>query len=74
MKLNASGNSGGHSVYFSLQKPCVSKTAGVRVKDTSISLCYPVTCGLPSCQAECQALGFLFQTLISSNRSSICHY
>ena len=43
------------------QKPCVSKTAGLRVKDTSRSLCYPVLCGhcLPSCQAERQAPGLL---------------
>ena len=27
------------------QKPCASKTAVVRVKDTSRSLCYPVLCG-----------------------------
>ena len=41
------------------QKPCASKTAGLRVKDTSRSLCYPVLCGhcLPSCQAERQAPG-----------------
>ncbi len=39
------------------QKHCVSKTSGLRVKDTSRSLCYPVLCGhcLPSCQAERQA-------------------
>ncbi len=44
------------------QKPCVSITAGgIRVKDTSISLCYPVFCGhcVPSCQAESQAPGLL---------------
>ncbi len=43
------------------QKPCASKTAGLRVKDTSRSLCYPVLCGhcLPSRQAECQAPGLL---------------
>ncbi len=27
------------------QKPCASKRAGLRVKDTSRSLCYPVLCG-----------------------------
>ncbi len=32
MKLNASRNSGGDPVYF--RKPCASKTAGLRVKDT----------------------------------------
>ena len=43
------------------QKPCVSKTVGFRVKDTSRSLCYLVLCGhcLPSCQAERQAPGIL---------------
>ncbi len=42
-------------------KPCASKTAGRRVKDTSTSLCYPVLCGhcLPSCQAERQDPGLL---------------
>ncbi len=48
-------------VISDFQKPCVSKTASLRVKDTSRSLCYPVLCGhcLPSCQAECQAPGLL---------------
>ncbi len=43
------------------QKPCVLKTAGLRVKDTSRFLCYPVLCGhcLPSCQAGHQAHGLL---------------
>ena len=43
------------------QKPCVSKTAGLGVKDTSRSPCYPDLCGhcLPSCQAERQAPGVL---------------
>ena len=43
------------------KKPCASKTAGLRVKDTSRSLCCPVLCGhcLPSCQAERQAPGLL---------------
>ncbi len=45
------------------QKPCASKTAGLRVKDTSRSLCYPLLCGhcLPSCQAEHQAPGLLVE-------------
>ncbi len=37
------------------QKNCALKTAGLRVKDTSRSLCYPVLCGhclSPFCQAE----------------------
>ncbi len=53
------------------QKPCASKTAGLRVKDTSRSLCYLVLCGhcLPSCQAERQAPGFLFASNIGN---SIC--
>ena len=43
------------------QKLCATKTAGLRVKDTSRPLCYPVLCGhcLPSCQAEHQASGLL---------------
>ncbi len=43
------------------RKPCDSKTAGRRVKDTSRSLCYLVVCGhcLPSCQAEHQAHGLV---------------
>ncbi len=43
------------------QKHCASKTAGLRVKHTSRSLCYPVLCGhyFPSCQAEHQAPGLL---------------
>ncbi len=43
------------------QKPCASETAGLRVKDTSRSLCYPLLCGhrLPFCQAERQAPGLL---------------
>ncbi len=43
------------------QNPCVLKTAGFRVNDTSRSLCYPVLYGhcLPSCQAEGQAPGVL---------------
>ena len=45
--------------YF--QRPCAPKMAGLRVKDTSRSLCYPVLCGhcLLSCQAEGQAPGLL---------------
>ncbi len=41
--------------------PCASKTAGLRMEDTSRSLCYPVLCGhcLPFCQAERQASGLL---------------
>ncbi len=43
------------------QKTCASKTAGLRVKDKSRSLCYSVLCGhcLPSCPAERQAPGLL---------------
>ena len=43
------------------QKPCASKMAGLRVKDTSRSLCYPILCAhcLPSCQAVRQAPGLL---------------
>ncbi len=46
---------------FDFQKPCALKRAGLRVKDTSRTLCYPVLCGhcLPSCQAERQAPGLL---------------
>ncbi len=46
------------------QKPCASKTAGLRVKDTSRSLCYPALCGhcFPSCQGERQAPGLLVIT------------
>ena len=46
---------------FDFQKPCASKRAGPRVKDTSRCLCYSVLCGhcLPSCQAEHQAPGVL---------------
>ncbi len=69
MKLNASGNSGGHSVYFRFQKPCASKTEGLIVQDASRSLCYPLLCGhcLPSCQAERQAPGLHVETLLFAN-------
>ncbi len=52
------------------QKPWASKTAGLRVKDTSRSLCYPVLYGhcLPSCQAEHQAPGLLAVTSRISRR------
>ncbi len=51
------------------QKPCASKTAGLRVKDTSRSLCYPVLWGhcFPSCQVEHQALGLLVDVLTESD-------
>ncbi len=60
MKLNDSDNSGVILCISDFQKSCVSKTAGLRVKDISRSLCYSVLCGhcLPSCQAK--PLGFLF--------------
>ncbi len=63
--LNASGNSGGHSVYFQFSKAW--ETAGLRVKDISRSLCYPVLCGhcLPSCQAEREAPGLLVGSFIA---------
>ena len=72
MKLNASGNSGVIRCISDLQKPCVSKRAGLRlrVKDTSRSLCYPVLCGhcLPSCQAERQAPGRLVELQAQGER------
>ncbi len=54
------------------QKPCVSKTAGLSVKDTSRSLCYPVLCGhcLPSCQAERQAPGLIASSAWLRQQSS----
>ncbi len=69
MKLNASGNSGGHSNNFRLQKPCASKAASLRVKDTSRSLCYPILCGhcLPFCQAKHQAPGLLVKYKVLSS-------
>ncbi len=49
------------------QKPCAPKTAGLKVKDTSRSLCYPILCGhcLPSCQAQRQTPGILVIAVIN---------
>ncbi len=70
LTLNASGNSGGHSVYFWFSKTlCLENGRSWKihlVKDTSRSLCYPVLCGhcLPSCQAERQAPGLLVVSVL----------
>ncbi len=40
--FSGEGHSGVIRCISDFQKPCVSKTAGFRVKDTSRSLCYPV--------------------------------
>ena len=74
VKLNASGNSGVIWCISDFQKPRVSKSAGLRVRDTSRSLCYPVLCGhsLPSCQAERQTPG-LFVLYIEQLRMSLCY-
>ncbi len=57
VKLSVSGKSGVIRCISDFQQPCISKTEGLRVKDTSKSLCYPVLCGhcLPSCQGERQS-------------------
>ncbi len=55
------------------QKPWVSKTAALRVKDTFRSLCYPVLCGhcLPSCQAERQTPGLLVNMKMGKSRMEL---
>ncbi len=55
------------------QKPCASKKAGLRVKDTSRSLCYPVLCSqcLPSCQAERPDPGLLVSVIFLLLQTSV---
>ncbi len=61
-KLNASGNFEVIRCISDFQKPCVSKTAGFRVKDTSRSLCYPVYVVIVFhlVKQSAKPLGFLF--------------
>ncbi len=52
---------GSFGVFPIFKKPCTTQKAGLRVNNTSRSLCYKLLCGhcLPSCQAERQAPGLL---------------
>ena len=56
-------------VFLIFRKPCVSKTADFRVKDTSRSLCYPgyVAIVFHLVKQSAKPLGFLFITDINTN-------